>query len=83
QAQDFLSSAGPSRSTRIEQYLNRQVPLDAEFRDETGKTVRLGQYMNKKPVLLQLAYFSCPMLCNMVLDGTLAAVSNIKLQPGK
>ena len=60
----------------IEQRLNEQLPLDALFRDETGREVRLGEYFAKgKPVLLSLVYYECPMLCNQVLNGLLASVS--------
>lgn len=54
---------------RIDQRLNGSLPLDAEFRDEDGRTVRLGDYFGKKPVILALVYYSCPMLCNQVLNG--------------
>ena len=30
------------REVKIEQRLNEQVPLDLQFRDETGRTVRLS-----------------------------------------
>jgi protein SCO1/2 len=53
----------------IEQKLDSQVPLDLAFVDDKGKDVRLGQYFNGKPVLLVLAYYRCPRLCNQVLVG--------------
>ena len=54
---------------RFDQRLNVQVPLDVPFVDETGKAVRLGDYFEKKPVILVLAYFRCPMICTLVLNG--------------
>jgi protein SCO1/2 len=54
---------------RIDQRLNEQLPLDAIFRDESGQQVKLGDYFGKKPVVLALVYYSCPMLCNQVLNG--------------
>ena len=47
----------------IEQNLNQQIPPDLSVRDETGKTVRLGDYFGKRPLILNLVYFQCPMLC--------------------
>lgn len=44
----------------IDQELSHQVPLDLVFHDETGKTVRLGDYFGTKPVILSLVYFNCP-----------------------
>lgn len=55
----------------IEQRLGEQIPLDLEFVDEHGKTVRLGDYFGQKPVVLTLVYYRCPMLCNQVLNGFL------------
>lgn len=68
----------------IEQKLDEQVPLDLEFRDETGKTVKLGDYFHPgRPVVLNLVYYNCPMLCGEVLQGLTAAVKVIKFMPGK
>jgi protein SCO1/2 len=51
----------------VDQRLNQQAPLDLAFRDEGGKTVRLGDYFGAKPVILTLNYFECPNLCTLVL----------------
>ena len=67
----------------IEQRLNEQVPLDLVFRDETGKQVRLGDYFGKKPVILDLAYYRCPMLCNEVLAGLEGSLKALKFDIGK
>lgn len=68
----------------IDQKLNDQVPLNLEFRDETGKTVKLGDYFHEgRPVILNLVYYKCPMLCGEVLQGLTAAVKVIKFMPGK
>ncbi|HEY6465354.1 MAG TPA: SCO family protein [Candidatus Acidoferrales bacterium] len=53
----------------IQQHLGAQLPLNAHFKDETGKDVTLGDYFGKKPVVLILAYYKCPMLCSLVLSG--------------
>jgi len=67
----------------IEQRLNEQVPLNLAFRDETGKQVRLGDYFGKKPVILDLAYYRCPMLCNEVLAGLEGSLKALKFDIGK
>src|SRR5205085_3591932 len=56
----------------IDQKLNERIPLDATFKDEHGQDVRLAQYFKGKPVVLSLVYYSCPMLCNQVLNGMLS-----------
>jgi protein SCO1 len=65
------------------QNLDAQVPLNLNFRDETGKEVRLSQYFGHKPVILNLVYFECPMLCTEVLNGLLRAVRTIPQDIGK
>jgi protein SCO1/2 len=62
------------RNVRIEQHLGTQVPPELEFRDETGRPVRLGDYFNNKPHVLVLAYYRCPKLCTLVLNGLRDAV---------
>lgn len=86
--QDFLSGKGPYRKTLekeigIDQKLNQQIPLDLTFRDESGRAVRLGEYFGEKPVMLTLVYYSCPMLCNMVLDGVVNSIRDLRFEPGK
>ncbi len=61
----------------IEQNLNQQVPLDLTFTDENGQQVQLKQYFGKKPVILSLVYFQCPMLCSQVLNGLTGALNGI------
>jgi protein SCO1 len=69
---------------KIEQRLNNQVPIDVEFKDETGKTVRLGDYFKTgRPVILNLVYYTCPMLCGEELAGEASALSMLKFTPGK
>lgn len=67
----------------IDQRLNEQVPLSLEFHDETGKTVRLSDYLGKTPAILILAYYSCPRLCTLVLNGTAEALAKTGLEMGK
>ncbi len=68
----------------IEEHLGEMVPLDARFKDETGKDVELASYFKPgKPVLLNFAYFKCPMLCNLVLSGMLEGMRNINWSVGK
>src|SRR5688500_5223343 len=58
--------AAPQRildSVGIDQKLGQKLPLDATFRDEAGKTVRLGDLFTGKPVVLSLVYYECPSLC--------------------
>jgi protein SCO1/2 len=67
----------------VSQHLNQQLPLDAAFVDETGKTVKLGDYFGKKPAILSLVYYTCPMLCSEELDGLTSSLEMVKLTPGK
>jgi protein SCO1/2 len=67
----------------IEQHLDEQIPPDLVFRDETGKSVRLGDYFGKKPAILNLVYYQCPMLCGEVLSGLESALRVLKFDVGK
>ena len=68
----------------IEEHLGQQVPLDARFKDEAGQDVTLASYFQPgKPVLVNFAYYQCPMLCNLVLNGMLGGMRKIAWTPGK
>ncbi|HLL99720.1 MAG TPA: SCO family protein [Pyrinomonadaceae bacterium] len=68
----------------IEQRLNEPLPLETEFKDENGKTVRLGEYFGTgRPVILALVYYECPMLCNEVLNGLTGSLKGNSLNAGK
>ena len=71
------------KNVAIEQRLNEQVPLDLAFRDETGKPVRIGDYLGKKPVILNLVYYRCPMLCSELLAGLESSLKVLKFDVGK
>ena len=67
----------------IEQHLDEQIPPNLTFRDEGGKAVRLGDYFGKKPMVLNLVYYRCPMLCGEVLSGLTSALTLVKFDVGK
>lgn len=67
----------------IDQKLNEQLPLDLEFRNESGETVKLESYFGNKPVVLSLVFYECPMLCNQVLNGMVGAFRVMSFRPGK
>lgn len=67
----------------LDQKLNAQVPLDLKFKDEDGRTVTLGQYFGKRPVILTLNYYECPMLCTEVLNGLVSSLSVMNFTIGK
>jgi protein SCO1 len=86
---------GPERSTAasqkpgilqnvgIDQKIGQQLPLDLVFRDETGRDVRLGEFFGKRPVVLALAYYECPMLCTQVLNGMTGALKTLSFDAGR
>jgi protein SCO1 len=71
------------KNVGIQQNLNQPLPLDLTFTDDLGRTVRLGDYFGKKPVILSLVYFNCPMLCGEVLSGLEHSLRMMKLDVGK
>jgi len=67
----------------IAQHLNQQLPLDLTFTDDAGKQVQLASYFGKKPAILALVYYQCPMLCSEELNGLASALQMVSLVPGK
>jgi protein SCO1 len=67
----------------IEQHLNQQIPPNLPFRDESGKPVELADYFGRKPLILNLVYYRCPMLCGEVLNGLESALRILKFDVGR
>ena len=66
----------------IEQHLDAQVPPDLAFVDDTGRAVKLGDYFGKKPLILNLVYYNCTMLCGEALAGLTGAMRLVKFDVG-
>jgi len=67
----------------IDQRIGHQVPGDIPFVDETGRQVTLGDYFGKRPVILALVYYECPMLCTQVLNGLVSALGVLNFEAGR
>jgi protein SCO1/2 len=68
----------------IEEHLDAKLPLDAAFKDENGKDVKLGDYFDgKHPVILNLIYFNCPMLCSLVVNGMVDGLKELDWGAGQ
>ncbi len=67
----------------VTEQLDALLPLDAEFVDEEGNAVKLGDYFHQdKPVILTLNYYVCPMLCGLMLNGMVDTLQELQFQPG-
>lgn len=62
--------------------LDAQLPLDLPFTDEGARSVRLGDYFGRKPVVLAFVYYGCPMLCNQVEESLVGALKMISFTAG-
>lgn len=60
-----------------------RVPLDVKLRDHEGRDVTLATYLDgSKPTVLVLAYYSCPMLCTLVLNGLNTGLKDVAWTAG-
>lgn len=85
----FALAAAPARAgapdlsgLAFTQHPGAQVPVDARFRDEAGRAVRLGALLGGEPTILTLAYFHCPNLCGVVQEDLLHALDLSGLTAG-
>lgn len=67
----------------VDQLLDHQVPLDLEFKDHTGRTVKLQDYAGTKPIILSLVYYDCPQLCSLTLNGLMNVLKTLPMKAGK
>lgn len=71
------------RDVGFDQRLDQTVPGDITLRDETGRVVRLQDYYGRKPLVVALVYYECPMLCTMTLNGLVSAMNAITFDAGR
>lgn len=76
------ASHNPFADIGLDQRLDSQLPLDLAFSDESGKQVHLRDYFGKKPVILSLAYYDCPMLCTLVINGLIRTLRTLSFSAG-
>jgi protein SCO1/2 len=77
------ATPGVLQEVGFDQHLGEAVPLDLAFTDETGRSVTLADYFGKKPVVLSLVYYQCPMLCTISLNGLAGALEVLSFVPGQ
>jgi protein SCO1/2 len=82
--EDPVSSALPEalKDVGIDQRIGEALPLDLRFRDEHGRSVRLGDYFGSKPVVLVPVYYRCPMLCTLTLEGLARSLKTLTFGAG-
>ena len=93
-AQPMMPSGGPAggpkalaaaevlKTVGVDQKLDAQVSPDLTFTDEAGRTVRLGDYFGRKPLILSLVYYECPGLCTMTLNGIARSLKPLSFSAG-
>ena len=67
----------------FQQRLDQMLPLDATFKDERARTVKLGDYFGRKPVVLAFVYYTCPMLCSQVMNGISSSLKAVPFDAGE
>ena len=71
------------REVGFDQNLDHMLPLDVEFADEHGRTVKIGDYFGARPVVLSFVYYGCPMLCLQSLSSLAATLGVVAENPGE
>jgi protein SCO1/2 len=71
------------QKVQFDQNLDAQLPLDVALRDERGRSVALGDFFGRRPVIVNLVYYQCPMLCNEVLNSLLRSMNALAFDVGK
>ena len=83
-SQATVENAPDLKGIDVEEHLAEKIPLDLQFVNENGDSVRLSEYFTPgRPVILTLAYYRCPMLCGLVLEGLRKGIMPLAYKPGK
>lgn len=71
------------RNIGIDEHLGAQIPPDLPLVDHAGRPVKIGDYLDgKRPVILTLNYYRCPMLCGLQLNGMVAGLKDMSWVAG-
>jgi protein SCO1/2 len=73
----------PLREIGFDQRPGELVPLDAEFTDESNRTVQLGEFFGSRPVVMAFVYYECPMLCTQTLRSLASTFAVLSMTPGQ
>jgi protein SCO1/2 len=73
---------GQDQSIGLEEKLGGKIPLDLTFRDETGKSVRLGDLVTV-PTLVIPVYFHCANVCNYQQVYVAGVLKSLNMRPGR
>lgn len=65
------------------QRIGTRVDAQLTFKDETGAQVRLADYFGRRPTVMMLGYYGCPMLCTLVLNGAADCFRNLTWHAGR
>ena len=71
------------KNVGIQQNLNQEIPANLAFTDDLGRSLHLGDYFGKRPLILNLVYYNCPMLCGEVLSGLEHSLGMMQFDVGK
>lgn len=67
----------------IDQRLDEKLPGTLEFKDETGKSVMLRDYLGKRPVLVTMLQFTCTQVCSAQMQAMVASLNELQFTAGK
>lgn len=67
----------------IIEHLGQTIPEDIMIVTDLGDTVEISSLLHQgKPIVLNLAYYQCPMLCNLVLNGVSESMAKLDWDAG-
>jgi protein SCO1/2 len=78
------TTPGELQGVDMDYHLGAQISPDTVFTDSNGQRIKLADYFDgKRPVVLQLGYYECPMLCGLVFQGLHKVIGETSLTLGE
>ncbi len=72
-----------AQRVRIEQKIDAPLPLNLEFKDESGKKVTLGQYFGRRPVMISMLQLTCDQICSAQMEAMTASFNELQFSAGQ
>ncbi len=67
----------------IQQRLGQYIPMNVVFKDAAGHDVTLKQVADGKPLIIDMAYYECPGICDVVMAGVKKIVDELPQKAGR
>lgn len=82
--EDFPDKKRQPLGAQIFDKIGADIPKDVRLTTHRGEQTTFGAYLGtEKPAIVVMGYYNCPMLCSLVLNGTIDGLKEVPFKAGE